>query len=440
MEIEEIHQMNVKIAFLGGAREVGASAVEVTANGESILLDFGVRLRSENPLPLIINGDKLKAAIITHAHLDHSGAIPFLAKKYPHVKIISSDLTMELFKILINDMLNLYRKRYPFGFKDAKKAYKKAKRIAFYETYVLNDFQIELLHAGHIPGSGSIYLTIDKDLKIWYSGDINTYRTLLLNPASKIIPESDIIIIESTYALRNHPPREDVEREFIESLKECIERGGIALVPAFSVARAQEVLSILTKYNFPYPIVLDGMARRISETILRYPEYIRDVALYKKAINRAYWIEDPKERKHMIVEPKVIVSPAGMLQGGSAEYYAKHIYSDENSGIFLVGYQIPGTSGYRLLNERKIRVGNKLKKVKAEIKSFELSSHTDRRHLFEMLKKVNGSPLVFVMHGDPESCIQFAYDIKNEIGLNAIAPQNGQFFSISKGIFQGDLQ
>ena len=105
-----------------------------------------------------------------------------------------------------------------------------------------------------------------------------------------------------------------------------------------------------------------------------------------------------------------------------------------------MGYQIPGTSGYRLLNERKIRVGNKLKKVKAEIKSFELSSHTDRRHLFEMLKKVNGSPLVFVMHGDPESCIQFAYDIKNEIGLNAIAPQNGQFFSISKGVLQGDLQ
>ncbi|MGQ4833043.1 MAG: MBL fold metallo-hydrolase [Candidatus Asgardarchaeia archaeon] len=423
---------SIKLAFLGGAREVGASAVEVMSKEGSILLDFGVRLRKENPLPNIFNGHDLLASVISHAHLDHSGAIPLLAKDYPKTKIIATDLTLELSKILIDDMLNLFKRRYPFSFKDARKALKKATKIKYNTIKVINNFQIELLNAGHIPGSSSVYLNIDNKLRVWYSGDINTYRTNLLTPASKVVPESDIIITESTYALRNHPPREDVEREFVEALRESVERGGIALVPAFSVGRAQEVLNILTKYNFPYPIVLDGMARKVSEVLLRYPEYIRDIELFRNSINRAYWVDNGKERKNLLVEPKVIVSPAGMLQGGSAEYYMKHIYNDENSGIYLVGYQIPGTSGYRLLNDKKIRIGGRMKQVKAEVKSFELSSHIDRQELFNLLRKVDGSPIVFTIHGDQESCVQFANDIQTELGLKAIAPETGQIFKIEQ--------
>ncbi|MCD6485027.1 MAG: MBL fold metallo-hydrolase [Candidatus Odinarchaeota archaeon] len=420
----------VKIKFLGGTREVGASAIQIQNNGRSMLLDYGARLRKENRFPLSVEDSNVELAVISHAHIDHSGAIPLIYKQFPHAEIVATSPTLAFTKILIEDMIRLSGNSLPFTYKDVKKVIKKAEKLSYDVEYETDNFSVTLMNAGHIPGSSTILAIID-DFRIWYSGDINTIETQLLAPAKRKIPDVDAIIIESTYALRKHPPRQDVEREFVDTLRECVERGGVALVPAFSVGRAQEVLSILAKYNFEYPVVLDGMARIASEITLKYSNFIKNKKLLQKALNMAHWVKDGSERKGLVVDPKVIVSPAGMLQGGSAQYYIKHIYSDETSGIYLVGYQVKGTLGYRLLNERTVRLGRKVKKVDAEVKFFELSSHSDRDELLNLVKHVDGDTKVFVVHGDLESAIGFAQELRESYDIDAVAPQEGDTFILA---------
>lgn len=420
-----------KIRFLGGTREVGASGIEVCNGSKSIVLDYGVRPRNEKLLPLE-PGENLVGAVITHAHIDHSGAVPHLIKKNQNLTILATPPTFELTHILLLDMLNIGRGKYPFGFRDAKKVRRIGEYMNYGNIYDFGDMSVELLNAGHIPGSSSVLVNVN-GTKLWYSGDLNTIPTNLTTPADSI-PETDYIIIESTYALKEHPPREEVEKDFIETVTACVERGGIALVPAFSVGRAQEVLSILYKYNFEYPIVLDGMARTVSELILAFPNYVRDYKTLRKALGKAKWVRNEKERKHLLLDPKVVVSPAGMLQGGSAQYYMKHVYNDELSGIYLVGYQVPGTSGHKLLNEKVVRIGSKMKKVTAEVKSFELSSHLDGPALLSLLKSVSNSPKVFVVHGEPESAVGFANLLKEDFGFDAVAPNEGDVYPLSSHI------
>ena len=417
-----------KIRFLGGAREVGASGIEIYNSNKSLVLDYGVRPRNEKPLPLEPS-ENLVGAVITHAHIDHSGAIPSLIKKNHNVTVIATPPTFELTHILLLDMLNIGRGRYPFGFKDAKKVKRVGEYMNYGNIFDFGEISIKLLNAGHIPGSSSVLVNAN-GIKIWYSGDLNTIPTNLTTPADKI-PETDYVVIESTYALKEHPPREEVEKDFVETVTNCVERGGIALVPAFSVGRAQEVISILYKYSFEYPVILDGMARTVSELILAFPNYVRDYQTLRKALGKARWVKNEKERKQLLLDPKVVVSPAGMLQGGSAQYYMKHVYNDELSGIYLVGYQVPGTSGYKLLNEKVVRIGSKMKKVSAEVKSFELSSHLDGPALLSLLKAAPTNPKIFVVHGEPESAIGFANVLKENLGFDAVAPSEGDVFPLS---------
>jgi len=419
---------NLSIRFLGGTREVGASGIQIKYNGKSLLLDYGIRLRSDEKLPLEVDRSKVVGVAISHAHIDHSGAVAYLYKGNKNLEIIATAPTVDYFRMLMRDMLNLSKNSLPFRFKDVKECIRKSEAIGYGITYSIDDIDVTLYDAGHIPGSSSILIEV-AGKKIWYTGDINTVDTRLLKGAKNIVSDADIIITESTYATKEHPPREEVEREFVESLIDCIERGGIALVPAFSVGRAQEVLTILKAYNFEYPVVLDGMAREASEITLRYPNYLKDPKTLRKALGMAKWIRHESERKEAIIEPKVIVSPAGMLQGGSANYYMKHIYSDERSGIYLVGYQVEGTTGYRLLKEKKVRIGRKMKNVKAEVKSFELSSHSDHKNLLKIFDKINKDAIIFTVHGEPESCISFAEELKS-LGFNAIAPNSGDYYNI----------
>lgn len=422
--------MTIKIRFLGGAREVGASAIQIQKNEVSMLLDYGTRVRNKRRLPLAVE-QKTELVVISHAHIDHSGAVPLIHKKYPNAKIVGTAPTIDFSKLLVDDMLGITKGKLPFNYRDNRLTFKKSKRIEYNEEYNTENFSVTLMNAGHVPGSSTILAEVD-DFRLWYSGDINTIETQLLNPAERKIPDVDAIIIESTYALRNHPPRKEVEIDFIDTLKTCVERGGVALIPAFSVGRAQEVLSILAKYDFEYPIVIDGLAKKASEIILKHQDYIKNKKLLIKALNMAHWVRNGKERKALVVDPKVIVAPAGMLQGGSAQYYMKHVYSDPVSGIYLVGYQVPGTMGHRLLNEKIIRISGKKKHVKAEVKFFELSSHSDRKELFGLLKHVDGDTKVFVVHGDEESAIGFAKELREDHEIDAVAPREGDMFYLNR--------
>lgn len=244
--------------------------------------------------------------------------------------------------------------------------------------------------------------------------------------------EVDIIITESTYALRDHPPRKHEERRLIEACREVVERGGIALIPAFSVGRSQEVLCIFRKYNFEGRVVLDGMARHASRILLQHPEAVKDYNLLVEALKRVKWIQDASERFEVISSSGVVVSPAGMLVGGSADWYLKYIYNDPACALFYVSYQVKGTPGREILETRKIRIGGKEKEVKAEIRYFELSSHSGRTELLSMLLRLCDGAKVFTVHGDEESTIALANELREVYGVDAYCPAPGDKFCVAK--------
>ncbi|MHA1105243.1 MAG: MBL fold metallo-hydrolase [Promethearchaeota archaeon] len=201
------------IKFLGGAREVGRSAILIESNNkEKIMLDYGVRFKEEDRLPDKTDLDNLKAVALSHCHIDHSGALPLLYKN-SNLPFYTNPLSLRISDILLKDMIKISKYPYPFGYKELDKLRQSAKFLRNgIRQKISNDFHITFYDAGHIPGSISILVEVDGK-KIFYTGDINSQTTNLINPAkSSDIPEIDALITESTYALKEHPPRAETER------------------------------------------------------------------------------------------------------------------------------------------------------------------------------------------------------------------------------------
>ncbi|MCX8191695.1 MAG: MBL fold metallo-hydrolase, partial [Nitrososphaerales archaeon] len=266
--------------------------------------------------------------------------------------------------------------------------------------------------------------------RLLYTGDMNAHETRLLRGAVTDFGELDFIITESTYALTDHPSREGVEREFVEFAKEVVERGGTLLVPAFAVGRSQEIACVLKSAKFPYRIAMDGMALKANEIHLNHPEYLRDPELLRKSLEDVEFISSWSERRRIVKTPSVIISPAGMLGGGAAVFYNSEVAKSSKNAIAIVSYQIADTPGRILLDKGLALVDGKLKKVKAEIKKFDFSSHSGRAELFEMFEKIKGAPKVITIHGEEIACVKFAEELRERFGLEAVAPKPGDTFTV----------
>ena len=235
------------------------------------------------------------------------------------------------------------------------------------------------------------------------------------------------MIVESTYFGIEHPDRKELEKAFVESILETLDNKGHVIIPAFAVGRTQEVLMILERYNItPY---IDGMGKDVCSLIERYPDYIRSVKALRRAMKNAIPVERGM-RERILEEPSVIVTTAGMLNGGPALYYISKLYNDEKSKILLTGYQIEGTNGYMALNKGIIDLGNRIVKLKMKVEQYDFSAHADDRQLKELVEKVvdRGAEIVFAVHG--EDCEGFANWIRENLEVNAYAPKNGEIFVI----------
>ncbi|MEM4294942.1 MAG: MBL fold metallo-hydrolase, partial [Candidatus Caldarchaeum sp.] len=222
----------MEVRFLGGTLEVGRSAVEVSYKNTRVLLDYGVMLNDHPEFPLPVETRKLNAAILTHAHLDHSGVLPMLYTSYAQ-KLYCTSMTRDTATLLVQDFIKLSGDHLLFERREMDKMLQNTKTVFYREPFRVGDLEIELVDAGHIPGSAQVIVNGDKTLV--YTGDFTTVRTRLLEGADTTLGTVDAVVIESTYAHEDHRPRQELEREFVKSCKEVVDDGGVVLVPAFSV-------------------------------------------------------------------------------------------------------------------------------------------------------------------------------------------------------------
>ncbi|MCJ7470317.1 MBL fold metallo-hydrolase [Candidatus Bathyarchaeota archaeon] len=418
----------LQIGFLGGTREVGRIAITVKTEKTQVLLDYGAMLDNEPGFPMHIPPKEVDAIILSHSHLDHSGAIPifYIQGKRP---MYANKLTSELSQLLISDFIHLSSYYLPFEYLELKSMMQNSKHLDFNTEQKVGDISFQFKNAGHIPGSVQTLVEAEGK-RVLYTGDFNLTDTRLLQGAKMDYGDLDAVMIESTYANEDHTGRPELERRFVDECTEVVEKGGIVLVPAFGVGRAQELACVLAAHHFEYPVTLDGMAREVSRVIMSYPQFLRDERAFADAIHSANWVEGWRDRRRAAKMPGVIISPAGMLKGGPAVFYISKIGKKSDNAVFLVSYQIPGTPGKELLEKGICVIDGKMSKIKARVEHFDFSSHCGASELKEALKRLGGKPKVYVVHGAERNCELLAKWARSELGLDAIAPRTGEKFKL----------
>ena len=412
-----------KITFLGGTKQVGRSGFLLQVGGVGILLDYGVALNDEPGFPMHVRPSDVDLIVLSHAHLDHSGATPvfYIRGRKP---MVGTPPTFDLTRLLLFDFIKISGYYLPFEYIDVEAMMKSVKPLGYGESVRVGDVEVKLVDAGHIPGSCQVLVEAG-GRRILYTGDINTRDTRLIRGSSPPDVEVDILIIESTYADSDHEDRLKAEMRFVQRVREVVEGGGTVLVPAFAVGRSQEIANILYAHGFEHDVYMDGMAREVNRILLDHPEFLRDPNTFRKALARVKMIGGRRDRRRAVRRPCVIISPSGMLKGGAAMFYMERVAMRSENAVFLVSYQLPDTPGRKLLDEGKFIIRGREVRVRAAVEHFDFSSHCGRSELHEYLKSVKGNPDVYVVHGEPENCELLASWIRDELGLRASAPEAG---------------
>ena len=418
----------LEIRFLGGTREIGRISIAIKTEKTQILLDYGVMMDHEPGFPMHVPPKEVDAIILTHSHLDHSGAVPVfhIRERKP---VYGTRLTFDLAQILISDFIHLSAYYLPFEFLELRSMMRNSVSVDYRDPKTIGDIDLQLLDAGHIPGSAQALMEM-QGKRVLFTGDLNTLETRLLPAADTDYGELDALIVESTYADADHPDRKTLENEFVNDVTEVVEDGGTVLVPAFSVGRSQEIACILAAHHFEFPVTIDGMAREVNRVILNYPSSVRDQRLFQDAVNSSNWADGWRDRRLATKKPGVIITPAGMLKGGPAMFYVSKIGKKAQNAVFLVSFQIPGTPGKELLEKGRCVIDGKMRKVKSKVKHFDFSSHCGASQLQSLVRNLKGNPTVYIVHGAEGNCERLAKWIQKETGLNAIAPNSGDVYGV----------
>ena len=417
----------VTLSFMGGTHKVGGNAVLVKSKEANILLEYGVKPGTPPEFPGHVRARDIDGIILGHAHLDHSGGIPlfYLSEKKP---FFATRTTSELVKILIKDMIKLNSYYLPFEYLELDKMMNNRVDVNYGQKVKLKDAEFQLMNAGHIPGSAMVDLTVNGK-KILYTSDFNTIQTRLCHAAKVPRKRYDAVIIESTYAMHEHPERKQLEIDFMKDVKETLNQGGKVFIPAFAVGRSHEMVSIVRAHKFDGYMLLDGMARAVNQVMLENPDSVRTPQTYAKAMSKVHEIRGWRDRRQAVKRAEVVVAPSGMLQGGTAMFYMEQLALDSRNSVFVVSFQVPGTGGARLLETGMFKIKDRMQKVNAKVKHFDFSSHSGKTPLQNFLKGLKGKPDVYVIHGEEESCDFLAEWVRDELDLNGVAPKQDEEFT-----------
>ncbi|MEM3627175.1 MAG: beta-CASP ribonuclease aCPSF1 [Candidatus Bathyarchaeia archaeon] len=457
---------DIRITALGGVQEVGRSAFLLQTRESSVLLDCGINPGSSKPFeafPRLDNPafklDSLDAVIISHAHLDHCGLVPFLYKYGYDGPIYCSAPTSNLMTLLQLDYLDVASKQgiiAPYDQKDVRECVLHTIPLRYgVVTDIAPDIRLTLHNAGHILGSSAIHLHIGEGLhNIVYTGDYKYARTMLLEAATTEFPRVETVITESTYGGPDDimPSRVEAEERLTAIINETLERRGKVLIPVPAVGRAQEIMLILDGYMRrglmkEAPVFIEGMISEATAIHTAYPEYLgREVrqSILHDGVNpfqSDYFtiVEHPNVRQEIVEgEPCIIMATSGMLEGGPVIEYFKSLAENELNTVIFVSYQIEGTLGRRvqkgLTEVTMVNSEGKLDvvKVKLRVESIEgFSGHSDRRQIVNYLTNLKPQPeRIIVCHGEKTKCLSIANFIQKKCGIQTFAPMLMETFRL----------
>ncbi|MEE8355660.1 MAG: beta-CASP ribonuclease aCPSF1 [Candidatus Bathyarchaeia archaeon] len=457
---------DVRVSFLGGTRQVGRSAVLVRSRESSVLLDCGINpgtSRAVDAYPRFDTGEfdvsRLDAVVITHAHLDHCGFLPYLFKYGYDGPVYCSAPTASLMTLLQGDYLDVMSKegRFPpYGAEDIRKVIIHTIPLNWGEvTDIAPDIRLTLHNAGHILGSSMAHLHIGKGLhNVVYTGDFKYGYTTLLASAVPNFPRVETLIMESTYGAPDNvtAPRSETDAEFVDYTNHILKNGKM-IIPVPAVGRAQEILMVINKYMedgslTEVPVYIEGMISEATGIHTAYPDYLSSELkdqILREGVNPFesdfFTVVKQHDLRDEIVEggPCIIMATAGMMEGGPVMEYFKRLAPDPENGLLFVSYQVAGTKGNRIQGGmRSIQTYNRDGKM--SITNIGLTTHTiggfsghsDRNQLVNFVRKMRPTPRrVFMVHGEESKCQNMARTISRFRGVRAHSPDLLETFRLA---------
>lgn len=453
--------MTLEIRFLGAAGTVTGSKYLLRSHGRSLLVDCGLfqgvkalRLRNWEPPPL--RPQELDAVVLTHAHLDHSGYLPVLARRGFEGPVIASRGTRELCAILLPDCGHLQEEEALYanrqGFSKHKPALplytqEQARRtlglfrsVDFGEETSLGDaFRAKLQPAGHILGASTVALrTLGP--RIVFSGDLGRYNDPIMH-APAPIDAADYLVVESTYGNRRHESI-DPEAELGAHLARVLERKGVAVIPAFAVGRAQALLFHISRLKLrgaipDVPVFLNSpMAIDATQLYRAYRrEHRLTIEQCRAACTVAQMVNSTDESKALNLRrgPMIIISASGMATGGRVLHHLKAFAPEPRNMIILPGYQAAGTRGASLATgANEIKIHGAYVRVGAEVVKLDsMSAHADYTEILRWLSAFKIPPRrTFVTHGEPAAADEMRRRIEETLGWNVHVPEHGECVSL----------
>lgn len=464
----------MKLFFSGAAHEVTGSKHYLEAAGKKILIDCGMEQgknlyeNQEIPVP----ASDVDYVFLTHAHIDHSGMLPLLYNQGFKGSVYTTEATQQLCQIMLLDSAHIQEFEAEWKNRKGKRAgippivpiYTTEDAVGILQYFVpcryeekiqvCEGIEIRFVDAGHLLGSASIEVWVTEQgvtKKLVFSGDIgNTNQPIIKNP--HYIKDADYVIMESTYGDRSHGPRPDYIKELTAIIQRTFDRGGNVVIPSFAVGRTQEMLYFirqikaegLVKNHDNFEVYVDSpLAVEATNVFNRnVPGYYDDdaMALIKQGINpisfpglKTAVTSDDSIAINVSTTPKVIISASGMCDGGRIRHHLKHNLWRPECTILFVGYQSVGTLGRNLVEgATEVKLFGETIEVQAEITSLAgVSGHADCEGLMKWIGAFEKKPKrVFVVHGEDTVTDVFAARIKDELGIDAVAPYTGAEYDL----------
>jgi len=384
----------MKIQFLGGVEEVGRLAMVLETGDVKLLFEYGMSPGKPPSYPL--PPPPIDLVLLTHAHLDHSGMIPWLFSKSDN-EILTTKLTSEISNVLHKDSIKIAKSEgyaIPYSNSDVKEAKNSLMAVEPNQKRRIGDnFEIISHDAGHIPGSLMFELVGDR--KVLFTGDFNVTDTRIVKGTKPV--NCDVLFLEGTYAGRDHPKkREEMEKDLLAKIDEVVKRGGVAVLPAFAVSRSQELILVLK--NAGYNIWFDGMGKKVSKIFLKHKKYLRSPEDLKKALNKVNLVHSDQGRK-LALKGEVIITSSGMMDGGPVLNYMNKLKDDPKSAVLLTGYQVPDSNARLLVDKGRLDFYGVREKIECEVEYFDFSAHAGHSQLINFAKACNPEKIV-LMHSD----------------------------------------